>query len=1226
MTQTTILDAQSETVPAMMKVAPVEDISRDCPADALCISMLGGFRISFNDLEIPETAWRLGKARSLIKLLALSPGHSLHREQIIDLLWPELSPEAGLNNFHQVLLVARRTLATILPAANPTDTLNLRRQMLSLAPPVNVRIDVEAFEQALASMPPKPGPDVLYHVIEMYGGDLLPEDRYEEWTRDRREYLHEQYVSLLLQLAGIHESRREANLAIDVLRRVVSIEPLREEAHASLMRVYALSDRRQQAIRQYERLRDTLERELDAPPDPIVTELHAAIVAGIYPVETWRAEPVTPPLAEPSFELSESIQTFLQRKTDFVDREDELRIFESALTSAISSVGKIVLLAGEPGIGKTRLVEEFSRYAEAHRIPVYLGHDYEGVGSPPYWPWTQIVREYVTGHRPEMVAREMGTGAADIARIVPEIHSVVSGIESLPAVASDQERFRLFDSMSSFLKTVAERTPVVIVLEDLHWFDRSSLLMLEFLAHEIQQSRIVIIGSYRPVEVDRGHPLIHALATLARLEMTERVYLSGLSPENVARYSEIALGETPPEGLSEAIHFQTSGNPFFVREIVQLLIDEERIINPQEVRSWKLTIPHGIRETVHLRADRLSEAAYRLLASAAVVGFEFELDVLAAASNQPAAVVLDAIEEALALGLLVEVPSDPERFRFSHAITRQTVYDDLSQARRLRMHLQTGEAIERIHASTLDEQLSELAHHFATATSFEPTDKAIDYLVRAGKRSMEQLGYSEASLLFQRALQLIELSNRASERVEVLLLLAEAQLYGGETVQARERYEQIATIAREGSLVEVFAQAALGFRACGSYFNPADEPAVRLLEEALTLLENEKSLVRVQVLSRLSDAQYHRGSSESRRVELARLAVDVAHELGDPEALGTSQISLLGADWDHMTPADRVRLSSEANSHAHQSNNPQLVLTTSTWRITALMEAGNVHEADREIADYLGLATYLRQPQNIWSGLTRQCMRALMSGDFEVATGLKDQALEIGLRCAPGSAQLTEFTHRFLIEYLARGNLDGLRGEVQQLVLDNPHFPLLECVHGLTLLRIGQRHGAQAVLDRLMEHALDELPGNTLRLPTLALFAELVHGLQDESRAGRLLDIMRKYEGHNVFGGNSICFGAADHFLGLLHATTGDIDRARNHFKGSVAANSRMNALPFVARDELAWGRTLSQSPDPAHISEAHDHLHRAVEVARATGMTDLIQRAITILENQPTGQDRMPI
>jgi len=1214
MIQASIQATRTKAGSAMTRIAPREGLASKHLADTLCFTMLGDFKMSFNSREIPETAWRLGKAKSMIKLLALSPDHSMHREQIIDLLWQDLGPEAGSNNFHQALHVARRTISSILPDIGPTDLLPLRKQILTLTPSVDIWIDVEAFEQSTAKLHAGAGPDAFYQTIEIYGGDLLPEDRYEDWTLERRDYLREQYLSVLLRLAGIHEAQREANLAIDILRRVVSIDPLQEEAHASLMRVYALSDRRQQAIRQYERLRDTLERELDTQPDPVLTELHAAIAAGIYPAETWAPEPVSASRDEASFTLTESIQSFLQRTTDFVDREPELGVLESTLQSAIGNEGKIVLLAGEPGIGKTRLIEEFALFAQAHHIPVYWGRGYEGTGAPPYWPWTQIVREYIAGSQSGVILRELGPGAVDIARIVPDIRSIVPDVEEPPSLDSDQERFRLFDSMTTFLKTVSERTPVVLVLDDLHWFDRSSLLMLEFLASEIQRARILVVGNYRPVEVSRGHPLIHALASLARYDLVERINLYGLSPESVARYSEIAIGEPPPSGLPEAIHFQTSGNPFFVREIVQLLIDEKRIDNPHEVRSWKLTIPHGIRETVHLRADRLHDTALQVLSAAAVSGQEFELDVLALVTGQSTIGVIDALDELLSIGLVVEIPGNPERFRFTHAITHQTIYDDISQARRLRMHLRTGEAIESLYATTLDEQLPELAHHFSSAAPLGDTDKAIDYLTRAGKQSMRQLGHSEAILHFQRALQLVESTSRDSLRVDLLLLLAEAQLFAGVTLQARERYAQVASIAREQNLVEVFARAALGFRDCGFYFEPADDPAVVLLEEALTLLQSENTLTRVLILSRLSDALYHRLSSDSYRAELTSLAVEVAREMGDPEAIGTALISHLSARWRQMSADERLYLSAEANTYAQQSNNRQLALTSSTWRITALMEAGDVDLADTEIASYLHLANTWRQPQNVWSGLTRQAMRAIMSGKFQDARRLMKQALEIGQRSAPGSANLTEFTHRFLVTYLAIDDLQDVKEDAGRLVLENPMFPLLECIHGIVLARLGDTKQSDAVLNKLMDQTLDELPGNTLRLPTLALLAELVHTLRARQHGERLLETLREYEGHNVFGGNSICLGAADHFLGILTSTIGDLQQARAFLERSLASNTRMQALPFIARDHLALGQALAGSLDPDERLEAEHHLRCALSVARSTGMTGLAQQAALML------------
>jgi DNA-binding SARP family transcriptional activator len=292
----------------------------------LRLELLGGFHVSSGERAIDEPAWRLSKSRSLVKLLALSPGHQLHREQLIDALWPELDPAAGANNLNQALHVARRALAAVLPGVAPTSIIRLDRQMVLFDPSVPLWVDIDAFEQASGAAMSTSQISRFYDAIDLYRGDLLPEDRYDDWTVSRRDALRDQFLSLLLRLASLHEARQEADQAIDALRRVVAVEPEREEAHVGLMRLYALTGRRQQAIRQYERLCDILARELDSEPDAATRRLYAQIVDHRFPVVPW--QPETPPVDESREEpvavdipapaiVSRSVPDF------FVDRELE---------------------------------------------------------------------------------------------------------------------------------------------------------------------------------------------------------------------------------------------------------------------------------------------------------------------------------------------------------------------------------------------------------------------------------------------------------------------------------------------------------------------------------------------------------------------------------------------------------------------------------------------------------------------------------------------------------------------------------------------------------------------------------------------------------------------------------------------------------------------------------------------------------------------------------------
>ena len=312
----------------------------------------------------------------------------------------------------------------------------------------------------------------------------------------------------------------------------------------------------------------------------------------------------------------------------FVGRQREMGELKACLEDALSGRGRLVTLVGEPGIGKTRTALELATYAGLRQAQVLWGRCYEEQGAPPYWPWVQAIRSYVRDVDPDQLRSEMGAGAADIGQVVSDVRDRLPGLEAPPELEPEQARFRLFDSITAFLKNAGRRQPLVLVLDDLHWADHPSLLLLEFVARELSNARLLIIGTYRDVELSRQHPLSRSLGELTRERLFQRVLLRGLDQEDVGRFIGLASGITPPTGMVEAVHRQTEGNPLFVTEVVRLLVQEGELTQEKAGQrdSWSVRIPEGVREVIGRRLDRLSERCNETLTVASVVGREFTLD------------------------------------------------------------------------------------------------------------------------------------------------------------------------------------------------------------------------------------------------------------------------------------------------------------------------------------------------------------------------------------------------------------------------------------------------------------------------------------------------------------------------------------------------------------------------------------------------------------------------
>ena len=399
----------------------------------------------------------------------------------------------------------------------------------------------------------------------------------------------------------------------------------------------------------------------------------------------------------------------------FVGRERELAELTTALEDALSGRGRLVMLVGEPGIGKTRTAQELATVAETRGAQVLWGR----------------------------------CGAADIAEIVPGIRGKLTDLETPPALEQEQARFRLFDSITTFLKNAAQRQPLILVLDDLHWADRSSLLLLEFLAREIGASPFLLIGSYRDVEITRRHALSQTLGSLVREQLFQRVQLDGLTQQEVGQLVEGSAGITLTPEAAEIIHKRTDGNPFFVGEVTR----QAPLDNLTQDLEWAVTIPEGIRDAVGRRLNRLSDQCNLMLTTAAIIGREFELMLLDSVMGDITEdQLLAAMDEAVTAHLIEELPQSMGLYQFTHALIQETPWEELSTTRKVRLHALIAETLEGMYGDDTGARAAELAHHFAEAEAVLGAEKLVHYSLLAGEQALATYAYEDALAHFERGL------------------------------------------------------------------------------------------------------------------------------------------------------------------------------------------------------------------------------------------------------------------------------------------------------------------------------------------------------------------------------------------------------------------------------------------------------------------------------------------
>ncbi len=513
----------------------------------------------------------------------------------------------------------------------------------------------------------------------------------------------------------------------------------------------------------------------------------------------------------------------------FVGRQAELAELNAALEDVLSGRDRLVMLMGEPGIGKTRIALELATCARLRGAQVLWGRCYESMGTPPYWPWAQAIRSYVREHRPEQLRSEMGAGAADIAEIVPDLRESMPDLRPPPALGDPQQaRLRLFDSISAFLKGAAQTQPLVLILDNLHWADRPSLLLLEFLVQELSGARLLVVGTYRDIELSREHPLSQTLGELTKEPHLRRIPLRGLAQEEVSNLTELVSGITPPQELVEAIHQQTEGNPLFVTEAVRLLLQEgelsdERVSSPRQdtTQGWTIRIPEGVREAIGRRLTRLSDDCNRVLTVTSVIGRVFGLDQveqLIPELSQDR--LLELLEEALGARIIEEVPDAVGRYQFAHVLIQNTLSGQMSAVRRARLHGDIGEALEELYSADVESHATELAYHFAEAVTVTSPGRLVRYSFLAGEQALATYAYEEAMAHFQRAVAAKEGQPLDAETAALLFGLGRAQV---STLDWHQMQESMANLSHA---FDYFAETGDVDRAVAVAEQPISVPAL----------------------------------------------------------------------------------------------------------------------------------------------------------------------------------------------------------------------------------------------------------------------------------------------------------------------------------------------------------------------------------------------------------------
>lgn len=890
---------------------------------------------------------------------------------------------------------------------------------------------------------------------------------------------------------------------------------------------------------------------------------------------------------------------------------EELR---ASLEAALAGHGRLVLLAGEPGIGKTRTAHELTADARQRGARVLIGHCYESKGAPPFWPWVQIVRAYIADRDPETLRAEMGAGAPDIAHVMTEVRHRLPDVPIPPTLESQQERFRFFDSFTTFLKNAAKVQPLVLVLDDLPSADTPSLLLVQFLAREVRDASLLIVGTYRDVELGPQHPLAETLAELARAPGSRSLVLQGLTEHDVARFIELATDHPPPATLVTAVYQKTEGNPFFVTEVVRLLTTEGResaVSYPQSA----IGLPRRVREAIGHRLHALSPDCHRLLTIAAVIGREFSLNLLVAAAGFRHAPgdggALEVLDEAVTTRLVAAVPNSAGLYSFSHALIRETLYEALSAAQRTRLHRQVGEALEAIHNADLEPYLAELAFHFFQAAPTGVAQKAVAYAQRAGERAMRLLAYEEAVSHYERALQVLALQQPSDERRYALLLsLGDALWQAGESERARQNFVQAAQIAQALGAADLLARAALGLGNVRAETGVVDDVLVGLLDAARAALSEDDSALRARVLARLAIALYFSRSSEERRNTLSVEALAMAQRVGDRSTLAFALLARHFVLWGAGSVEERLALATEVVRLANDAGDLGVALEGQSWKILALLELGDVESVDREIDRYALQGAQVRLPRNQWYLSLVRSARAFLAGQFAEGERLATEAAAVRGEGGELANAIMFFGAQLFTLRREQGRLGELEPALTGFAAQFATLPIWRCSLAVFHGEFGNNEAARQEFEHLAAQDFAALPHDANRPAALALLSEACSMLGDASRAALLYNFLLPYAERNIVVATAaICYGPAARYLGLLATTLSRWEHAAQHFADALTMNARMGARPWTVHAQHDYARMLLARGQPGDHRKAGDLLEHALTTARELGMKSLAEK-----------------
>ena len=868
----------------------------------------------------------------------------------------------------------------------------------------------------------------------------------------------------------------------------------------------------------------------------------------------WPREAVT---AAPGIPL----QGFLEGGSTGVlrGRSAEVAMLSSMWAAVKEGNPQIALLSGEPGIGKTRLVTELARRVAAGGGIVLAGRVEEGLGGP-YQPFVEAILHYVrqpAGGAP----RHLGDGAGELTRVVPDLEQLVGPLPPPVKADAGTEQYRLAEAIAAFIHAVSESAPVLFVVDDFHWCAPQTALLLRHLCANLQQSKVMVAVTYRDTDLHNNPSASGVVADLFRLPEMQLLDVTGIDSVAVRELiDDVGLDDQYDRNqLADQIQQEADGNPFFVSELIRH-VGEGHTPAADAARRFSAdppALPTSVTEVVRRRLNRLSPATIEMLSLAAIAGREFTLKLLGLILGDQFT-VLDSADEAMHAKLLEE--RGVGRYRFVHQLVAETLVADLSATRRATLHLRLATATERDNASDIEDVVGELAHHYALAVPFGDLSHTVDVIERAGHKAMRQLAFAEAADYFRRALELAT-DREASTRIDLLIALTRAQSHAGRP--DREALLQAVTLARAAGDDRRFAEAALAEDvAVLGVFGSVDTGRTAILEEAIERADDLPVSLQAQLHADLALELVFADNVE-RKLRTANRALELARQSQSPETLARVLALRYPTLWTARTLDDRVKIVEELIALSDQLDDSSLAFLAAANGALVMLEAGDVHEADRRLVNAEQLAQRLGEPRLRWFATICRAKRQIIVGDLAGAAVLADQAADLGAIAGRADAPNYHTAQRFCIGF-HRGSLDGLQSAVDQAFERSGGAPSFRAMRVALRSEIGDLEGAKGELDRLAAAGF-AFAAQFTQVVALCFSSLGAVACGDLDVAATLYERLLPHRGRYADAG-STWYGSVDHYLGGLAHLLGRDGDAHEHYQSAQGLHARVGSEPMVSR------------------------------------------------------------